>query len=418
MEVSHLQYATIWRVSILPEFRYSVVDSKGQLLNGVIEAENQEVCRKIIAQRGLYCLSVTPVSLASRSITIGGKSKVNLKELSVFCRQFSTMLISGISIIKSLDILHAQAENSRFKDILKKVYESVQRGQSLSSSLASQTGAFPEMMINMVEAGEASGTLDRVMERLADHFEKNLKTQNKVKNAMMYPLILGILTVCVVIILMVFVLPMFIKMFKTSGAPLPLPTRILIAFSGSLTGYWYIYLIAICIIALVCMNILKSETGRLKWDRFKTRMPLLGKLNLTIISARFARTLSTMMQSGIPLLKSLEITSKVLNNKFFEKCVNEIAEDIRRGVPMSNSIRKADVFPVMLTSMISIGEESGTLDDVLLKTANLYDEEADSAISKMVGMLEPLMIIIMALVVGFIVISIIMPMFGMMKTVG
>ena len=257
----------------MPEFRYSVVDSKGQILNGVIEAENQEVCRKIIAQRGLYCLSVTPVSLASRSITIGGKSKVNLKELSVFCRQFSTMLISGISIIKSLDILHAQAENSRFKDILKKVYESVQRGQSLSSSLASQTGAFPEMMINMVEAGEASGTLDRVMERLADHFEKNLKTQNKVKNAMMYPLILGILTVCVVIILMVFVLPMFIKMFKTSGAPLPLPTRILIAFSGSLTGYWYIYLIAICIIALVCMNILKSETGRLKWDRFKTRMP-------------------------------------------------------------------------------------------------------------------------------------------------
>jgi type IV pilus assembly protein PilC len=402
----------------MPEFRYSVVDSKGQTLDGVMEAESQEICRKIISQRGLYCLSISPVSLASRSISFGGKSKVKLKELSVFCRQFSTMLISGISVIKSLDILYNQAENSPFKSVLKKVYESVQRGQSLSSSFASQNHAFPEMMINMVEAGEASGTLDRVMERLADHFEKSLKTNNKIKNAMTYPVILGVLTVSVVIILMVFVLPVFINMFKTSGAELPIPTKILIAVSNSITGYWYIYLVVICIIALVCMNVLKNKNGRLKWDQFKTKMPLFGKLNLIIVSSRFARTLSTMLQSGIPLLKSLEITAKVLNNKFYEECINMISEDIRKGIPMSSSIKKADIFPVMLTSMMLIREESGTLEEVLQKTAVLYDEESDAAISKMVGMLEPIMIIFMAVVVGFIVISIIVPMFGMMNAVG
>lgn len=400
----------------LPEFRYSVVDSKGQALSGVIEAENQEVCRKIIAQRGLFCLSVSPVSLASRNISFGSKN-IKPKELSVFCRQFSTMLISGISVIKSLDILYNQAPKSNFKDTIKKVYEGVQRGQSLSASLMAQNNAFPDFMINMVEAGEASGTLDRVMERLADHFEKNLKTANKVKNAMMYPIILGVLTVCVVIILMVLVLPVFMEMFETSGVPLPLPTRILLAISNSLTGYWYVYLIVICSVSLIWMNFLKNENGRLKWDRYKTTMPLVGKLNLVVISARFARTMSTMMQSGIPLLKSLEITSRVLGNKYFEKSLVEISEDIRRGIPMSASIKKADIFPVMLSSMISIGEESGTLDDVLYKTAVLYDEESDAAVAKMVGMLEPLMIIIMALVVGFVVISIIVPMFDMMKIV-
>lgn len=401
----------------MPEFRYTVVDSNGQILNGVIEAENQDVCRKIISQRGLYCLNISPVSLASRSINIVGKGKIKLNDLSVFCRQFATMLVSGISVIKCLDILYTQAEDPHFKAVLKKVFEGVQRGQSLSYSFAAQNNVFPEMMINMVEAGEASGTLENVMERLSEHFEKSMKTNNKIKNALTYPLILGILTVTVVIILMMFVLPVFIQMFNNSGVELPAPTRLLITISNSLTSYWYVYLIFVCSAALIWINVLKSENGRLKWDRFKTKMPVIGKLNIIIISARFARTLSIMMHSGISLLKSLEITAKVLNNKYYEKCMDEIRTDIRRGLSISEATKKADVFPVMLTSMISIGEESGTLDDVLVKTAALYDEESDNAITKMIGLLEPLMIIIMALVVGFIIVSIIVPMFGMMKMV-
>ena len=397
----------------MPEFRYTVVDAKGQTLSGVIEADNKETCRKIIAQRGLFCLSVAPVSLASRSLSFGGKVKIKTKELSVFCRQFSTMLTSGIGIIKALDILHTQAGNPKFKAVLKNVYEGVQRGQALSGAMHAQNGAFPEMLVNMVEAGESGGTLDNVMGRLAGYFEKMVKTSNKVKSAMMYPIILAALTVCVVTMLLMFVLPVFIKLFESSGAPLPAPTQVLIAISRSLTGYWYIYLIVVAAVMIVSINYLKNERGRLNWDRLKTRMPVVGKLNVTIISARFARTLSAMMQSGIPLLKSLEITAKVLGNKYYERRVGDIRDDIKKGVPLSASLKKSGIFPLMLLSMISIGEESGTLDSVLVKTSDFYDEESDAAISKMVGILEPLMIIVMACVIGFIVVSIMLPMFTM-----
>lgn len=401
----------------MPEFRYTVVDSGGHHLSGLIEAENEEICRKIIAQRGLFCISIAPVSFASRSLSFGGGKRIKPKQLSVFCRQFSTMLNAGISIIKCLDILHDQTDKSKYKETLKSVYEGVQRGQALSAALNAQEGYFPEMMINMVEAGEASGTLDDVMNKLAETYEKSIKTANKIKSAMMYPIILGSLTVVVVIILMVFVLPVFIGMFESSGADLPAPTKLLMAFSNSLTGYWYLYLLAICAGWFLSITYLKNETGRLKWDQFKTTLPIVGKLNVTVISARMARTMSAMTQSGIPLLKSLDITAKVLGNKYFEMNLNNIKDEIKKGTPLSLAVRKTGIFPVMLQSMLTIGEESGTIDDVLEKTAAFYDEESDSAVTKMVGLLEPLMIIIMALVVGFIVVSIIMPIFGMMTLV-
>jgi len=401
----------------LPEFRYAVVDTKGQTLNGTMEADNIDSCRRIITQRGLYCIELAPASLATRSISFGKKPKFNAKELSVFCRQFSTMLTSGIGVIKSLDILYNQAEKPHLKAILKRVYESVQRGQSLSASFNAQNGAFPDLLINMVESGEASGTLDNVMANVAGHFEKSVKTNNKVRSAMMYPLILGCLTVVVVIVMMVFVLPTFIKMFDAAGAELPIPTQILIAISNSLTQYWYVYIVVISAVSLIWMNYIKSVKGRLNWDRAKTKMPVVGKLMVTILSASFARMLSTLMKSGIPLLKSLEITGKVLGNKYFEKHISDIREDIRKGIPLSASMKKTDIFPLMLLSMITIGEESGTLDEVMAKTAAFYDEEADAAVAKMVGLLEPLMICIMALIIGFIVVAIMLPMYGMMKTV-
>lgn len=401
----------------MPEFRYAVVDKNGQMLTGSLEAENEDICRRIITQRGLYCLSVTPASFASRSLSFGGKSKIKPKELAVFCRQFSTMLTAGIGVIKSLDILHTQAGKPRIKGILKSVYDAVQRGQSFSSALKAQGTTFPLLLISMVEAGEASGTLDKVMERVADHYEKDIKTSNKIKGAMMYPLILSILMVLVVIVMMVFVLPKFMGMFASAGASLPLPTRILLGISNSLTHYWYLYLIVISAAALIWINYLKSQGGRITWDRFKTRAPVLGKLMVTIISARFARTLSTLMRSGIPMLPCLEITSRVLGNRYFEEKMTELREEIRRGTSLSSAMKKIDIFPMMMLSMISIGEESGSLDDVLQKTAAFYDEESDSAVSRMVGLLEPLMIVVMALVVGFIVISIVMPMYGMMTLV-
>lgn len=402
----------------LAEFRYVVLNAKGETLTGNIEAESEDICRNIITQRGLFCLEVSPASLASRSLNFGGKPKFKTKELNIFCRQFSTMLLAGIGVIKALDIIHSQTENQKLKKIIKNVYETVQKGQSFSSALKSQSPAFPELMINLVEAGEASGTLDKVMIRVADHFEKEQKTTNKVKGAMMYPIILGILTVGVVALLMIMVIPVFAKMFSSMNIELPIPTKIVMGTSGVLTNYWYIIIIVIFGASFFWTNYLKNPINRVKWDKFKTKIPAIGKLSVIIISARFARTLSTLMSSGIPLLKCLEIAGKVLGNKFFEGAVKNIREDIRKGTQLSTAIRKVGIFPLMLLSMITIGEESGTLDDVLHKTAIFYDDESDTAITKMVGMLEPLMIIVMAAIIGFIVISVMLPMMGMMQNVG
>ena len=398
----------------MPEFRYSVVNAAGQRLNGFIEAENEDICRKMIAQRGLFCLQVSPVGIASRSLNIGGKFRPKLKELSLFCRQFASMLSAGIGVIKSLDILYQQTEKPKMKQVIKRVYENVQKGQSFSAALKA-VDAFPALMVNMTEAGEASGTIDSVMERLALHYEKSMKTANKAKSALMYPAILAVLTILVTAILMVFVMPVFTRMFETSGIPLPLATRILVAISDSLTGYAHIYAFVIITGIIFWMNFLRNEKGRLAWDKFKTTMPVAGKLNVTMISARFARTMSVMIQSGISLLKALEISSKVIGNKFFENSLDEVHEDIRKGSSLSHAMKKAAIFPVMLISMISIGEEAGMLDDVLEKTAAFYDEEGDRAAMKLTGMLEPLMIVIMALIVGFVVVSIIMPMYSMMQ---
>ncbi len=401
----------------MPEYRYSVVDARGQMLGGTIEAENEEVCRRIISQRGLYCLSITPAPLGSRAVNLGGKPRFKAKEVSVFSRQLATMLSAGIGVVKGLDILHSQTRRPAVKSIVRNVYEGVQRGQAFSSALRMQGDAFPPLLVNMAEAGEVSGTLDMVMRRVADNLEKDVKTANKVRGALMYPSVLAGLTVAVVMLLMIFVLPTFIGLFAAAGAQLPLPTRMLIAISNSLTGFWYLYFSGIAAVWLAWLNYIKSKAGRYSWDRFKVTMPVFGKLNLTVISARFARTLSILMQSGIPMLRSLDVVAKVLGNCYVEEQIKQVQEDIRQGMPLSAAMGRAEIFPPMLLSMIAVGEESGTLDQALEKTAALYDEESDSAIARMIGLLEPLLIVVMAVVVGFIVVAIMLPLYGMMQNI-
>lgn len=399
----------------MPEYKFSVVDQKGRPITGTIKADNLDACKKIIEQRGHFIVGVTPASIVSKDLSFG-VAKYKTKDLSVFCRQFSAMLNSGIGIIKILDILQQQQENKVLKAIIRSVYESVQKGQDLSSALKEQGDAFPEMMINMVSAGEASGSLDKVMEKIAEHYEKTLKTDNKIKSAMMYPMVLGIIIVVVVVFLIVFVIPTFVDLFGDN--PLPWPTKVVVGLSDSIGNYWYVYLLAIGAISTAWMLFIRNENGKLAYDKFKTSAPVIGKLNKTIVAARFARTLATMISSGIPLVKSLELTAKVMSNSYYEQGVKQVAEDIKKGSSLSSSLKKIKMFPMMLLSMIMIGEESGSLDGVLAKTANFYDEESDRAISTLVGLLEPLMIVIMAVVVGFIVIAILLPMYGSMQMAG
>jgi type IV pilus assembly protein PilC len=327
------------------------------------------------------------------------------------------MLNAGISIVKCLDILEKQTENKAIKKAISNVYGDVQKGTTLSEGMKKQKRIFPPLLINMVEAGEVSGNLDVIMERMAIHFEKENKLENKVKNALIYPIILSIVAIAVVIFLLTVVMPSFISMFESSGFLLPRPTRVLLSISNCLRVYWYLFIGIIVITIFSIIYLGKTEEGRRFFDNIKIKIPGVKKMNIKIITSRFTRTLSTLLSSGIPLLESLDVVSKVVGNKVVCDKLEMVKEDIRKGIPMSKTIKSMEIFPPMVDSMIKIGEESGALDDILYKTADFYDEEVESSMEKMTTMLEPILIVFMAIIIGFIVISMAMPMFEMINTI-
>ena len=363
-----------------------------------------------------------PVRVASvqqsQEIQIGFLNRIKTKDMAVFCRQFHTMLNSGISIIQCLDILRRQFDNLKLRKIIDDVYELVQKGSTLSEAFRAHPEAFPELLINMVEGGEFSGNLDTILSRMADHYEKDTRLKRKITGAMIYPIVLMCISIIVVIFLLVFVMPTFVTMFTGSGVELPVPTRILLAISDFLQNYWYVVFGILIVGVFALRKYIKTDNGRTAFDRFKLHMPIVKNVAIRVATTRLTRTLSTLLASGIPLMSAMEITAKVVGNKVVEKALLSVREDVRKGQDLAGPIARTDLFPPMVDSMIHIGEESGTLDDVLRRTADFYDEEVDAAIAKMTSMLEPLMIVFMAVVIGSIVIAIAMPMFSMFDTIG
>lgn len=397
----------------MPQFTYTAVDASGKRTSGNLEAVNKNQLIAALKEKGLYLIEATDrIDTAARDVSNVSK-KIKLKPLAIFCRQFSTLINAGITAIKALDILYQQAEDKILKESIGRVYEAVQKGEAMSDAFRKQGEAFPELFINMIMTGESSGNLDQVLIRMADHYEKENKMKNKIKGAMIYPMVLGILTVAVVILMLVVVLPSFIGIIESGGGQIPLPTRILLGLSGFIQRFWWLLGGVIILLVIGWRGFKRSEKGHLWWDGFKLNMPIVGKSLRMIYSARFARTLSTLVSSGLQMLSAIEITARVIGNKLIHDRLLLVTEDIRKGAQLSTAIRNTDQFPAMIYNMISVGEESGLLDDILGKTAAFYDEESDAAIGRLVGLLEPLMIIFMAIIIGFIVISIALPMFSM-----
>lgn len=394
----------------MPEYQYVSKDINGKVYRGLLEAENLDGFYRNLRERSQFCISVRAEGRRQNSLNIGSE-RIGLKDLSIFCRQFSTMLNSGITVIKCLDILYQQAEKTKLKRKILGIYEAVQKGDSLSGAMRAQKNAFPFFFINMVEAGEASGSLDHVMQRMADTYEKDCKLKNKVRQALTYPIFLICLTICIVIFLLTFVLPKFIGMFSQLKNGLPLPTAILVGISHFLMYDWYFLLGGCILIMLLWMSFIRSKSGRLNWDKLKLNLPVTGKLLMTIKSAIFSRTLGALVSSGMPIIEAIEITGRVVGNRYIETKLSEVMEQVRRGTSLSFSLKKAGLFPPMLCSMVSIGEESGNMDEILQKTSAFYDEESDSAIQRMIALIEPVMILLLALIVGFVVLSIILPIF-------
>lgn len=401
----------------MPVFQVDAMDLSGKSVRELVDAVDQSTAIAQIKQKKLYVTNIREANARTELSDKKGK-KLKLKELSVICRQLSTLLGAGVTVIKSLDVLSQQLTDKNAKMVIGQIYEGIQKGEMLSEAFRRQTGVFPDLLINMVAAGEESGTLDMVMDRMAVYFEKENITRNKVQTAMIYPIILLSVTIVVVIGLIVFVMPQFVGLLEEAGAELPLPTRILMGISNGIVNYWYIILAVIGIAAFLMYSWLKTPKGRYTWDSAKLTMPALGSTITAVVCGRFARNMSTLMSSGIQLIQCIEITSRVLGNKYFADNILNSKEDIRRGLQLSDALRRIDKLPPMVYNMVGIGEESGALDSILEKTANFYDEEADASIKKLVSMLEPMMIVVMGVLVGFIIVSIMMPMFQLYGNIG
>lgn len=401
----------------MPIYQYKAINTIGETIQGKFSAKDRTEILQMLRKNQYHPVQIREVVEGMDLAKLAMFNKVKVKDIAVFARQFYAMLNAGVTIIQCLDILRKQTESKRFREIIEKVYENVQKGSTLSESFKNHRDVFPEILINLVEAGEVSGTLDTIMDRMATHFEKETKVQNKVKAAMIYPIVLAIVAVSVVIFLLVGVMPTFIGMFEGSGVELPAPTRLLMAISRGIQNYWYILIGAAAAIAYTIRRYILSDSGRLKFDQFKLRMPVIKNTVVKIATSRFTRTLSTLLASGIPLLQSMDIVAKVVGNRIVSDGILNAKDELRKGYDLAGPIRRMGVFPPMVDSMIRIGEESGTLDEVLSRTADFYDEEVEVAIQKMTTMLEPLMIIIMAVIIGFIVISMALPMFDMINTV-
>lgn len=397
-------------------YKYKAITDKGEILEGYKEAQSEYEIVRMLKNNNCYPINIKEdINIESRKYLFS--KKITKKDISVFCRQFYTMLNAGVGIVNCLDILEKQVENKKLKSAIAVLYEDVQKGMTLSEGMKKQKNVFPALLINMVEAGEVSGNLDVMMERMAVHYEKEYRIENKVKNALVYPALLSIVSIAVVMFLIVVVMPTFVSMFETSGSVLPAPTRIMLAISSFISGYWYL-LIAGLIFAIIGIKYFaKTTQGRQFFDTLKLSLPGIKKVNVKIITSRFTRTLSTLLSSGIPLLQSMDIVNRVVGNVIVSEKLDIAKESIRKGVPISKAIKDANIFAPMVDSMIKIGEESGALDDILYKTADYYDEEVENSMQKMTTLLEPIMIVFMALIVGFIVISMTLPMFDMINTI-
>ncbi len=397
----------------MPNFRYQVIDSAGKKSEGIVEAASIGEATRKLKTDGKYISSLTldrGTGLANMTI---GSPMLKTKDLVLISRQLASLLSAGITVVRALDMLYQQLDSKKAKKCIGEVYESVQGGRSLSEAFREQRGVIPNIMISMIAAGEESGRLDEVMERLAEHFQKAQKLKNKISSAMVYPKILAGLTAAVSIGLLTFLVPKIGDTIKSLGGELPGLTKGLLAISGSLTKFWYIYLAVVALLVYGFKVWKASDKGGEQWSYLMLKMPVVGKATRMNAAARFTRTVSTLLKSGISVLQSVEITEKSLDNLILEKKLAEARVEIRKGTSLSKSIRGITEFPPMIYAMVSIGEESGTLDSILDKAADFFEDEADSATAKMTAALEPIMIIIMAIIVGLVVGGIAMPIFTM-----
>ena len=398
-------------------YKYAVRDKAGKVVKGKLTGESKDAVQSKLSQMGYIILELNQQGgLASlNEITFG--TGVNPKDVSIFARQFSTMINAGLSLTKCLSILSAQTESAGLKTVIGQLGKDVETGQSLSDALGKHPKVFPPIFINMVRAGETGGVLDEVLERVADHFESDLALKAKIKSAMTYPAAMGGLVFIVLIAMMVFVVPTFEKMFDDMGGKLPLMTQLLVDASDFVAGIGGIITLVVVVALVFLFKWWSKGPGVRIWDGSKLNMPVFGSLIRKIALAKFTRTFGTLVSAGVPILSALDIVADTAGNEVVADAVKHARTAIKEGETIAKPLGESKVFPAMLVQMIAVGEETGALDTMLNKIADFYDEEVSTATDGLTSLIEPLMMASLGVIVGGMVIALYLPMFQVITLV-
>lgn len=401
----------------MPVYKYKAINEKGRTIQGVLDAESPKSATEKLKRQGIFLSSLNEVKKEKpRSFSLF--RGVSTSELALTTRQFSTLISAGLPLEASLVALSEQTEDARLGPVLTQVRDRVSEGSSLANALNEHPTVFSGLYVNIVRAGEASGTLDVVLLRLADFLEKQQALRSRVRSALAYPIFMFFIGTGVLFFMMSYVIPRIAKIFEESRKALPFITELLIGFSSFLSQNLFVLLIVSISLLFLIYRLTKTERGGAFFDRLALKFPIFGRITRMVIISRFTRTLGTLLASGIPLLSAIEIGEAVVGNTVYTEALRSVRENIKEGTSIASPLRESGAFPPLVTRMIDVGEQTGELEEMLLKIADTYDLQVETSVSTLTSLLEPVMIVVMGAVVGFIVFAILLPIFDLTSTIG
>lgn len=394
-------------------YGYEIIDKEGKIKKGSIDAESMDKAKADLKGQGMTVISLTEQSMLTKDIEIDIGGKPTNRDLSVFCRQFVSMTKAGVTIVEAMRMLCEQTENKKLQKALDDVRVNMEKGESLASSLSKHPKVFPSIMVNMVAAGEASGSLEKSLDRVATQLERNSKTQALVKKAMMYPIVLLIIALAVIILMLTFVIPQYSDMFKDLGTGLPGITLAVMAASDFVKAWWYAIIAVVVVVVLGLKYFGTTNMGQHVYGKLALSIPAVKNLVVKSAASSMARTMSTLMGAGVPMVEAVEIVSKTMTNIWFKEALMEARDQIMLGVPLSRPLETSGLFPPMVYHMVRIGEESGAIEDMLDKLADYYEEEVEMAVQSLMAAMDPLIIVVLAGIVGTLIAAVMAPMMTM-----
>jgi len=398
----------------MPTFKYIAKEINGKTASGVLEYSDKALLIDALRKKGLIIISIEETAYKKQMLSKGG---VKLEEIVIFSRQLATMVDSGIPLVQALDILCEQIEKPAFKNILGKIKDDIETGSSLSDALGRHPAVFSTLYVNMVRAGESSGALDDILDRLASYLEKTNTLQRKVKSSLVYPAVVITMAILITLVMLLKVIPTFKGIFSMLGGQLPLPTRVLILISDTIRQMFLYVAAGITVMVIALKKYINTPQGKEVFDRGLLAMPVLGPLFRKVAVAKFTRTLATLVKSGVPILVSLEIVAKTSGNAVIEKAVESVRKGIKEGENIADPLAKSGAFPPMVVRMIKVGEQTGELEKMLTKIADFYEDQVDAAVSGLTSLIEPLIIAFLGIVIGGIVIAMFLPVFKLTEII-